>query len=169
MLNHAFEPVWITYVEKPGYIVDSEIAFDDGKVEDYLAVLILGGRAPEFLRHNDKVIEIVRAFDKSDKFIFSICHGIQILTAAGLVKDKTVTCYENVRFEVEACGGNFVGKNEAVRDGRYVSGQTWQSHPDFYRMVFECLNEGWSESVIRSEDRWLLVLSRKTKHSWILF
>lgn len=141
LVIHDFEPGWDTYVEKPGYLVASDIAFDDVKVEDYLAVLILGGRAPEFLRHNNKVIEIIREFDKTDKFIFSICHGIQILTAAGLVKDKTVTCYENVRFEVEACGGNFVGKNEAVRDGRYVSGQTWQSHPDFYRMVFECLGE----------------------------
>jgi protease I len=142
LVIHDFEPGWDTYVEKPGYLVESNIAFDDVKVEDYLAVLILGGRAPEFLRHNDKVIEIVRAFDAADKFIFSICHGIQILTAAGLVKNKKVTCYENVRFEVEACGGNFVGKSEAVRDGRYVSGQTWQSHPDFYRMVFECLGEG---------------------------
>jgi protease I len=58
-----------------------------------------------------------------------------------LVKDKKLTCYENVRFEVEACGGKYDHKNEAVRDGRYVSGQTWQSHPDFYRLVFECLGE----------------------------
>lgn len=140
LVIHDFEPGWDTYIEKPGYIVESNIAFEDVNTDDYLAVLILGGRA-EFLRHNEKVLEIVRAFDEADKFIFSICHGIQILTAAGLVKGKTLTCYENVRFEVEACGGNFVGKSEAARDGKYVSGQTWQSHPDFYRMVFECLNE----------------------------
>lgn len=141
MVIHDFEEGWDTYVEKPGYGVMSDIAFSDVKVEEYLAVLLLGGRAPEFLRHDDKVITIVQEFDKANKFIFSICHGIQILTAAGLVKDKNLTCYENVRFEVEACGGKFDGKNEAVRDGRYVSGQTWQSHPDFYRMVFECLGE----------------------------
>lgn len=141
LVIHDFEEGWDTYVEKPGYGVMSDIAFSDVKVEEYLAVLLLGGRAPEFLRHDDKVITIVQEFDKANKFIFSICHGIQILTAAGLVKDKNLTCYENVRFEVEACGGKFDGKNEAVRDGRYVSGQTWQSHPDFYRMVFECLGE----------------------------
>ncbi len=141
LVIHDFEPGWDTYIEKPGYGVVSDIAFSDVKTGEYIAVLLLGGRAPEFLRHNDNVIEIVKEFDKNEKFIFSICHGIQILVAAGLVNGKNLTCYENVRFEVEACGGKFDGKNEAVKDGRYVSGQTWQSHPDFYRMVFECLNE----------------------------
>jgi protease I len=139
LVIHDFEPGWDTYIEKPGYLVESDIAFSDVNTQDYLAVLLLGGRAPEFLRHDAKVIDIVREFDRDEKYIFSICHGIQILTAAGLVKGRTLTCYENVRFEVEACGGTFVGKSEAVQDGRYVTGQTWQSHPDFYRLVFECL------------------------------
>ena len=139
LVIHDFEPGWDTYIEKPGYLVESDIAFSEVNTQDYLAVLLLGGRAPEFLRHDAKVIDIVREFDRDGKYIFSICHGIQILTAAGLVKGKTLTCYENVRFEVESCGGTFVGKSEAVKDGRYVTGQTWQSHPDFYRLVFECL------------------------------
>ncbi len=139
LVIHDFEPGWDTYIEKPGYLVESDIAFSEVDTKDYLAVLLLGGRAPEFLRHDAKVLDIVREFDRDEKYIFSICHGIQILTAAGLVKGKTLTCYENVRFEVEACGGTFVGKSEAVKDGRYVTGQTWQSHPDFYRLVFECL------------------------------
>ena len=141
LVIHDFEESWDTYIEKPGYGVNSDLSFDEVQVADYEAVLLLGGRAPEFLRHNVRVIEIVRAFDQMQKFIFSICHGVQILVAAGLVNGKNLTCYENVRFEVEVCGGKFDGKQEAVRDGRYVSGQTWQSHPDFYRMVFECLSE----------------------------
>ena len=141
LVIHDFEPGWDTYIEKPGYLVESDIAFSEVNTQDYLAVLLLGGRAPEFLRHDAKVIDIVREFDRDGKYIFSICHGIQILTAAGLVKGKTLTCYENVRFEVESCGGTFVGKSEAVKDGRYVTGQTWQSHPDFYRLVFECLQD----------------------------
>ncbi|MFN8358199.1 MAG: DJ-1/PfpI family protein [Spirosomataceae bacterium] len=141
LVMHDFEEGWDTYIEKPGYGVWSDITFSEVNVSDYQAVLLLGGRAPEFLRHNNDVIEIVKAFDKLEKYIFSICHGIQILVAAGLVNGKNLTCYENVRFEVEICGGKFDGQHEAVRDGRYVSGQTWQSHPDFYRMVFECLNE----------------------------
>jgi protease I len=139
LVIHDFEPGWDTYIEKPGYIVESDITFKEVNSNDYLAILLLGGRAPEFLRHDARVIEIVHEFDRAEKYIFSICHGIQILTAAGLVKGRTVTCYENVRFEVESCGGTFIGKSEAVQDGRYVSGQTWQSHPDFYRLVFECL------------------------------
>lgn len=141
LVIHDFEPGWDTYIEKPGYLVESDISFAEVNPQEYQAVLLLGGRAPEFLRHDSKVIDIVKEFDRTEKFIFSICHGIQILTAAGLVKGKTLTCYENVRFEVESCGGTFEGKKEAVQDGRYVTGQTWQSHPDFYRMVFACLDK----------------------------
>ena len=141
LVIHDFEEGWDTYIEKPGYGVNADLTFAEVKVADYEAVLLLGGRAPEFLRHNAQVIEIVRAFDQMQKFVFSICHGVQILVAAGLVNGKNLTCYENVRFEVEICGGKFDGTREAVRDGRYVSGQTWQSHPDFYRLVFECLQQ----------------------------
>ncbi len=132
---HDFYPGWNTYIEKPGYLIDSEITFDEVKVEDYAAILLIGGRAPEFLRHNAKLIEIVRDFHAQDKWVLSICHGIQILLAAGLGRDRQLTCYENVRFEVEACGGNWINQ-ECVRDGKIVSGQTWGSHPDFYREVF---------------------------------
>jgi protease I len=139
LVIHDFEPGWDTYIEKPGYGMASDIAFADVNPAHYTAVLLLGGRAPEFLRHNQHVISIVKDFDTAGKYIFSICHGIQILVAAGLVAGKNLTCYENVRFEVEACGGKYDGRTEALRDGRYITGQTWQSHPDFYRMVFECL------------------------------
>lgn len=144
MLNlviHDFEPGWDTYVERKGYYVTSDISLDDVDADDYDTVLLIGGRAPEFLRNDPKVIAIVQAFDKAEKFIFAICHGIQILVTAGLVNDKNITCYEHVKFEVESCGGTFIGKDEAVRDGRLVTGQTWQSHPDFYRLVFNCLEE----------------------------
>ena len=80
-------------------------------------------------------------FSKNDKFIFAICHGIQILVTAGLVRDKNITCYEHVKFEVTSCGGTFIGKDEAVRDGKIVTGQTWQSHPDFYCLGFQCIEE----------------------------
>ncbi len=142
MLNlviHDFEPGWDTYVERKGYYVKADLGFDQVSSADYDAVLLIGGRAPEFLRNDARVIAIVRAFDKAEKYIFAICHGIQILVTAGLVRDKQITCYEHVRFEVESCGGTFVGKDQAVRDGRVVTGQTWQSHPEFYRLVFECL------------------------------
>ena len=141
LVMHDFEPGWDTYVERPGYGLEAQIAFDDVNVADFDAVLLLGGRAPEFLRHIPRLVEIVRRFDEQQKWIFSICHGIQILVAAELVNGRTVTCYEHVRSEAERAGASYA-TSQAVRDGRLVTAQTWQSHPDFYREVFRCLNEG---------------------------
>jgi protease I len=141
LVMHDFEPGWDTYVERKGYYLESDIAVSDASADDFDAILIIGGRAPEYLRNDPAVISLVRAFDKQEKFIFAICHGIQILVTAQLVNEKNVTCYEHVKFEVESCGGTFIGKDQAVRDGRIVTGQTWQSHPEFYRLIFECLGE----------------------------
>lgn len=143
LVMHDFEPGWDTYVERPGYSLEADAAFDDVKVREYDAILILGGRAPEYLRNNPLVLEIVREFAQEGKWVFAICHGIQILTAAGLVSGKRVTCYEHVRKEVEYCGGTFKTE-QTVRDGRLVTAQTWQSHPEFYREIFACLAEDLS-------------------------
>jgi protease I len=83
----------------------------------------------------------VKKFSKDNKYIFAICHGVQILVTAGLVDQKKIACYEHVKFEVEACGGRYAGAQEAVIDGRIVTGKTWQSHPEFYRLVFSCLQD----------------------------
>jgi protease I len=104
---------------------------------DY-AILVLGGRAPEYLRNDRRLLELVREFDAQQKWIFALCHGIQVLAAAGLTNKKCVTCYEHIRFEAEQAGGTFLAQ-QAVRDGRIVTGQTWQSHPEFYREIFACL------------------------------
>ena len=141
LVIHDFEPGWDTYIERPGYGTESDLTFDDVRVDDYDAVLVLGGRAPEYLRHAPRVLEIVRAFNDQKKWIFAICHGVQILAAAGIIRGRTVTAYENCRWEIEAAGATYVTADQAVRDERIVTGQTWQSHPEFYRLVFECLNE----------------------------
>lgn len=148
LVVHDFEPGWDTYVERQGYGLDADITFEEVKEGEYDAVLVLGGRAPEYLRNSALVLEIVRKFEQTGKWVFAICHGIQVLAAAGLVSGKRVTCYEHVRNEVERCGGTFVKTEQAVRDGRMVTAQTWQSHPDFYREVFACLRE--SASAARS-------------------
>ncbi len=139
LVIHDFEEGWDTYVERPGYGAESDLTFDDVRVSDYRAVLVLGGRAPEYLRHDPRVIALVREFDQQERWIFGICHGVQILAAAGLVDGKRVTAYSNCRWEIEAAGGRYITEDQAVRDGRTVTGQTWQSHPEFYRLVFECL------------------------------
>ena len=141
LVMHDFEPGWDTYVERPGYLIESDISFDDVNPDDYHSLLIPGGRAPEFLRNDQRVINIVKAFHNSNKYIFAICHGSQILVTAGLVDGRKIACYEHVKFEVEACGGIYVTPDEAVQDGKIITGKTWQSHPEFYRLVFNCLDK----------------------------
>ena len=139
LVIHDFEPGWDTYVERMGYIIESNISFDEVDVADYEAVLMPGGRAPEYLRNDARVISIVKEFYKSNKYVFAICHGVQILVTAGLVDQKNIACYEHVKSEVEACGGRYITPDEAVQDGKIVTGKTWQSHPEFYKLVFKCL------------------------------
>ena len=139
LVIHDFEPGWDTYIERQGYGADADLTFDDVKVGDYTAVLVLGGRAPEYLRHDARVLQVVGDFDRAQKWIFGICHGVQILAAAGLLSGRRVTAYEHCRWEIEAAGATYVAADQAVRDDRIVTGQTWQSHPEFYRLVFECL------------------------------
>jgi protease I len=138
MVMHDFEAGWDTYIERPGYGLEADVDFDhiDGSAFD--AILLLGGRAPEYLRNDAWLLGLVREFHEAGKWVFAICHGVQILAAAGLVSGRNVTCYEHVRLEAEQTGGRYCTE-QAVRDGRIVTGQTWQSHPEFYREVFRCL------------------------------
>jgi protease I len=141
LVIHDFEPGWDTYVERPGYILASDISFDDVDTNDYVALFIVGGRAPEYLRNDHRVISIVKAFFESNKYLFAICHGVQILVTAGLVDKRKIVCYEHVKFEVESCGGIYIDHEEAIQDGTIVTGKTWQSQPEFYQIVFKCLNQ----------------------------
>jgi protease I len=141
LVIHDFEPGWDTYVERKGYLLESEVSFDEVDTADYRAVLFPGGRAPEYLRNDPRVISIAKEFYDSGKFVFAICHGVQILVTAGLVDQRRISCYEHVKFEVEAGGGIYEPTEEAVKDGKIVTGKTWQSHPEFYRLVFNCLKE----------------------------
>lgn len=139
LVIHDFEPGWDTYVERPGYYVEADLSFDEVNPDDYDAVLCPGGRAPEYLRNDQRVIDMVQQFYQSGKYVFALCHGSQILVTAGLVEGKTISCYEHVKFEVESCGGTYAGDAEATIDGRIVTGKTWESHPEFYQAVFKCL------------------------------
>lgn len=141
LVMHDFEPGWDTYIERTGYIMSSDISFDDVNADDYTAVLMPGGRAPEYLRNDERVIRIVNEFYNSGKYVFAICHGVQILITAGLVDQRNIACYEHVKFEVESCGGIYNVSEQAVKDGRIVTGKTWQSQPEFYKIVFNCLEQ----------------------------
>lgn len=142
LVIHDFEPGWDTYIERyPGYGVSADLSFEEVQTANFDAVLLIGGRAPEYLRNRKIVLDIVREFDSQQKWIFALCHGIQILVTAGLVAGKCITCYEHVRLEVEQAGGTWA-TSQSARDGRIVTGQTWESHPEFYREVMACLSSG---------------------------
>ena len=140
LVMHDFAEGWDTYIERPGYELPSDLTIAEVDPKDYAAILILGGRAPEYLRHDARLIELVQTFHNEKKWVFSICHGIQVLIAAGIVDGRCATCYEHVRYELETAGGSYATE-EAVRDGHIVTAQTWQSHPEFYRLVLGCLEE----------------------------
>lgn len=141
LVIHDFEPGWDTYMERPGYIMESDLTFAEVKPADYFAVLLIGGRAPEYLRNDRRVVEIIRECDRLGKWIWSICHGIQLVAAADIIRGKKLTCYEHCRLEAEAAGGVWL-REKVVRDGRLVTCPTWREHPDFYREVFKCVAEG---------------------------
>ena len=139
LVMHDFQPGWDTYIERPGYGPQADLSFDQVNVDDYAAILLLGGRAPEYLRNNARLLDLVNAFDRAGKWIFAICHGIQILAAAGLAAGKRLTCYEHVRREAEQAGATWL-TDQTVCDGRIITAQTWQSHPSFYREIFARLS-----------------------------
>ncbi len=120
-----------TYSEKRGHNFALNATFDDIRPEGYDALVIPGGRAPEYIRLNPRVLEIVRHFANGQKPIAAICHAAQVLAAAGVLKGKSCSCYPAVSPEVTGSGGTFadIAMTEAVVDGNLVSAPAWPAHP----------------------------------------
>jgi protease I len=120
-----------TYSEKPGHNFVLNATFADVQVEKYDGLVIPGGRAPEYLRLDTKVLEMVRYFSNADKPIAAICHAAQILAAAGVVAGKEVSCYPACSPEVKLAGGRYaeIAVTEAVADGKLVTAPAWPAHP----------------------------------------
>lgn len=132
-----------TYVELTGHRFQLNYNFDDVKVEDYDALVIPGGRAPEYLRLNPRVIEIVKYFGEKNLPIAAICHGPQILAAAGLLKNRHVISYPAVGPECIVAGAKYgeVSPNadNAVTDGNLVTAPAWPAHPAWIRQFLDVL------------------------------
>jgi deglycase len=120
-----------TYSEKRGHNFSLNATFDEIRPEDYDALLIPGGRAPEYLRLNPKVLDIVRHFARAEKPIAAICHAAQILTAAGVVEGRNVSAYPAVAPEITRAGGKYadIPLDQAVVDGNLVTAPAWPAHP----------------------------------------
>ncbi|OEZ58017.1 DJ-1/PfpI family protein [Duganella sp. HH105] len=120
-----------TYTEKPGHLFALNASFDDVDVAKYDALMIAGGRAPEYLRLNPRVIEIVQQFAAASKPIAAVCHGAQLLAAADVIRGKTISAYPACSPEVKLAGASYadIPVDQAVTDGNFVTAPAWPAHP----------------------------------------
>ena len=130
-----------TYSEKPGHNFILNASFDDVSATDYDALVIPGGRAPEYIRLNERVLELVKHFAENDKPIAAICHGAQLLAAAGVLEGKACTAYPAVSQEVKSAGGKWIDipMDKAHVDGNLVTAPAWPAHPDWLAKFLELL------------------------------
>ncbi len=129
---HDVEPGWDTYSEKKGYRVQANLAFSDVEVENYIALVIPGGRAPEYIRNDSHVKRIVRWFFEKNLPVAHICHAPLVLAAAGVLKGRTSAGFPFVEPDIENAGGVFVD-GAGVVDGNMVSARAWFDHPAWMR------------------------------------
>lgn len=120
-----------TYSEKPGHNFALNYDFVQVRAESYDALLIPGGRAPEYLRLNEKVLALVKAFDQAGKPIAAVCHGAQLLAAAGVLEGRECSAYPACAPEVRLAGGTFIdiAVDQAHVDGNLVTAPAWPAHP----------------------------------------
>lgn len=135
---HDFIEGFDTYTEKPGYTWNADLAFADVNPADYVALVIPGGRAPEYIRNDPEFQRIARHFFDQDKPVAQICHAAQALGAAGLLRGRRTAAYPALRPDVEAAGAEFVDAAGVV-DGLMVSARAWPDHPTWMREFIQLL------------------------------
>ncbi|MBA1198845.1 protease I [Pseudomonas sp. BIGb0278] len=120
-----------TYSEKPGHNFALNFDFVQARAESYDALLIPGGRAPEYLRLNEQVLALVRAFDEARKPIAAVCHGAQLLAAAGVLRGRECSAYPACAPEVRLAGGTFIdiAVDQAHVEGNLITAPAWPAHP----------------------------------------
>lgn len=130
-----------TYSEKPGHNFTLNASFDELDVASYDALVIPGGRAPEYLRLNPKVIAAVQHFAGANKPIAAICHGAQLLSAAGVLQGRSCSAYPACAPEVTAGGGSYaeIPVDQAHVDGNLVTAPAWPAHPDWLAKFLKVL------------------------------
>jgi protease I len=130
-----------TYSEKPGHNFTLNATFDEVEPEDYDALVLPGGRAPEYLRREEGVIEMINHFVETDKPIAALCHGLQLLSAANAVEGKTLTAYPACGPEMQAAGANYkdVDVTDVIVDGNLVTSPAWPGHPKWLAAFLKVL------------------------------
>lgn len=130
-----------TYSEKPGHNFALNFNFDDVKTEDYVGLVLPGGRGPEYIRLNKRVLEITREFNSAKKPIAAVCHGPLILTAAGVLDGVKATAYPACQPDVENANGTWcaIAVDQAITDGHIVTAPAWPSHPEWLAQFIKLL------------------------------
>jgi protease I len=130
-----------TYSEKPGHNFMLNATFDQIRPAEYDALVLPGGRAPEYIRLNPKVLEVVKHFFDANKPVAAICHALQILAAAGVLRGRSATAYPAVGPDISLAGGKYmeVPIDKAVVDGNLVTAPAWPAHPDWLAKFLKVL------------------------------
>ena len=130
-----------TYTEKPGHLFALNASFDQIDPAAYDAIVIAGGRAPEYLRLDQKVISLVHHFASAGKPIAAVCHGAQLLAAAGVIEGKNIAAYPACAPEVRLAGAHYadIAVDSAVTDGNFVTSPAWPGHPQWLAQFLRVL------------------------------
>jgi protease I len=143
MVLHEVPPAsgipWECTQETPGYHIKAEIAFRDVDPTEYTALFVSGGRAPEYLRYDQDLMRIVRHFFEVNKPVGVVCHGIEIVSAAGVIKGKTVTTVSKCALDCVQGGAKYIDQ-PAVVDGNLVTARTWHDHAECMREFMKVLD-----------------------------
>ncbi|MEC7882295.1 MAG: DJ-1/PfpI family protein [Verrucomicrobiota bacterium] len=127
MVMHQVKPGWTITKEWEGYTMPAAVAFKDVNPKDYIGIFFSGGRAPEYIREDEHLIEITRHFFNNNLPIASVCHGVEIPARADCVRGRKMATVPKAKFDLEVCGGTFVDE-PCVIDGNLVSGRTFWDH-----------------------------------------
>ena len=136
---HDFVDGFDTYTEKPGHSWNADIAFADVNADDYVAAVIPGGRAPEYIRNNEHAKRIVRAFFERNRPVAATCHGPLLLASAGVLTGRTTSAYPELAIDVELAGATFQSGG-AVVDGNLVSARAWPDNGTWMRAFLAALD-----------------------------
>ena len=140
LVMHEIPPGWDITREGPSYHLDAKIAFRDVRPEEYTGLFLTGGRAPEYLRYDQDLMKIVQYFFEKEKPVAVVCHGAEIVAAAGVIAGKRMATIPKCQFDIEVCGAMFVDEG-CVRAGNMVSGRGWSDQHLYMREFMGMLKE----------------------------
>jgi len=140
LVMHEIPPGWDLTKESPSYHWKTDIAYRDVNPEEYAGMFVSGGRAPEYLRYDQDLLRLTRHFFEAQKPVAVVCHGVEIVAAADVIRGRRMATVPKCKLDVEFSGGTFVN-DRCVRDGNMVSGRTWHDNPYFIGEWMRMLKE----------------------------